>query len=149
MNIQITPPGFGTPTIFYPGEPGWRLVLNACQLGITTVNNCLEKCPTLPDGIYGVQYSVAPNAKVYVEYNYLRIVCAMNRRNELLCQLNLPCCLPTKEEEYQIKLLDLIKNYLISAQTNVNELGNPEDAINQYRFAVSMMDKMTTRKPFC
>lgn len=149
MNVQITPPGATTPTVITPGIRGFRLILNACMLGGAPVNSCSDSCPNINDGIYGIRYSVSPNDKVYVTYLYLRIVSAMNRQRTLLYRLNLPCCLPDKEQEYALNCLNIIEDYLISAQTNVNDCGNATDGINQYRYAVELMNKLSTRKPFC
>lgn len=149
MNIQITPPGANSPTVITPGARGFRLILNACMLGVAPVGSCSDICPNIPDGIYGVRYSVSPNSKVFVEYLYLRIVSAMNRQRTLLYKMNLPCCLPDKEQEYALNCLNIIEDYLISAQVNVNDKGTPSDGINQYRYAIELMNKLSTRKPFC
>lgn len=150
MDLQITPPGYGVPTIYTPSVPNFKLVLNACTLGIIGPTGCTYSCPDIPDGIYQISYSVSPNTKAFVHYNYMRITSAVNRQRKMLCQVQLPCCLPTQEEEYMIKELDIIYDYLISAQVNVNtSCGDVKDGVNQYRYAITLMDKMCTRKPFC
>jgi hypothetical protein len=148
-SLQITPPGFSTPTVITPTSHNFEMILNACTLGITSPTNCATSCPNIPDGIYGIYYTVAPNDQVYVGYQYLRIVSAINRLNGLLCDLGLPCCLPDQEIEDQLKNISIIRGYLISAQTNVNTQKEYTDGINQYRYAISLMDKMTHRKPKC
>lgn len=148
-SLQITPPGFATPTIIIPSGQGFEMILNACTLGITLPVNCATTCPHIPDGVYSLYYSVSPNDQVFVGYQYLRIVSATNRLNEFLCDLGLPNCLPSRELEYELKNIDIIRNYLRSAQTNVNNLNNAVDGVNQYRYAVSLMNKMSTRKPKC
>lgn len=150
MTLQITPPGYQSPTIYTPDQQHFRLVLNACTLGIVGPTGCSTTCPNIPDGIYKLYYTVAPADKVYVGYNYLRITSAVNRQRKMLCELRLPCCLPNKEEQYMIQELDIIYDYLISAQTNVNtSCGDAKDGINQYRYAIGLMDKLSSRKPFC
>jgi len=149
QNLQITPPGFSTPTIITSTVPHFRLVLNACMLGIANPTACASTCPAIPDGIYGINYSVSPNDKVFVSYQYLRIVSAINRLDDMLCSLSLPCCLPNQELIYELQNIDIIRNYLRSAQTNVNNLHNFTDGINQYRYAISLMDKMINHKPKC
>lgn len=149
QSLQITPPGFSTPTVIVPTTENFEIIFNACTLGITPAVNCATSCPRIPDGIYSLYYTVAPNTEVFVGYQYMRIVSAMNRRNQLLCDLALPCCLPDKELQYELRNLDIIRNYLISAQVNVNNLKQQADGVNNYRYAVSLMDKMSSRKPHC
>lgn len=147
INLQVTPPGFGSPVLITPSSTRFDLVLNACTLGIIGPTNCAIKCPGIPDGIYGIRYSIADN--IFVEYQYMRITKAMNRLNGLLYALGLPSCLPGQELEYDTRNIDMIRNYLLSAQTNVNEQSNYQDAINQYRYALDLMDKMARTKPNC
>ncbi len=149
QSLQITPPGFDTPTVVVPSTQNFEIIFNACTLGITPAINCATSCPRIPDGIYSLYYTVSPNTDVYVGYKYLRITSAMNRRNQLLCDLALPCCLPDKELQYELRNLDIIRNYLISAQVNVNNLKDYSTGINEYRYAVDLMDKMSHRKPHC
>ncbi len=150
MNLQILPPGYSSPTSITPTVTGFRLVLNACTLGIIGPTNCYNGCPNITDGVYNISYSVAPNDSVYVQYNYLRTTGAIIRLNTMLCQLNMQCCLPSREEEYQLKELDIIRNFLLSAKINVeNNCGDIKDGVNQYKYAVQLMDKLSRRKPFC
>jgi len=149
LNIQILAPDYKTPTSIDPLASGFRLILNACTLGLTSIGNCTNSLPCIPDGIYHLRYSVAPNDKVYVEYDHLRTVKAMNRYYKLLCAVNLPCCLPDKETEYLLRELDIIYNFILSAKVTVENCHTLDDGINQLRYANMLMDKMSTRKPFC
>lgn len=146
--LQILPPGYTTPSVLEVSSR-FDLVLNACTMGIMTANNCASGCPCLPDGIWWLRYTVAPSDKVYVTYNYLRITQAWNRLNNLLCQLPLDCTLPDQDLQYDIDNISRIREYLIAAQTNVNQLNKPEEGINEYRFAIQLMDKMSYKRPRC
>lgn len=148
-NIQITPPGYTSPTSIDPLVSGFRLVLNACTLGIVTANGCSEGLPCIPDGIYDIRYSVAPNDSVWVSYKVLRVVKAINRYMNLLCGVNLKCCLPDQEAIYQVQQLDLIYNFILSAKSTVENTHNFTDGLNQLRYANHLMDKMSSSKPFC
>lgn len=149
QSLQISPPGFTIPTIIVPTTTNFSYILNACTLGIAVPGGCSDMCPNIPDGIYQLYYTVSPNDKVFVGYQYLRIVSAINRLNGYLCKLQLPNCLPSQELTYELQNIDIIRNYLRSAQTNINDLHNQTDGINQYQFAISLMDKMVTRRPYC
>lgn len=149
QSLQITPPGFSVPTVITTTVQNFRFVLNACALGITSPGGCSNMCPNIPDGVYSIYYSVSPNTNVFVGYQYMRIVSAINRLNGYLCKLQLPNCLPSEELTYELNNITLIRNYLISAQTNVNDLHNFQDGVNQYRYAIELMNKMITKKPYC
>jgi hypothetical protein len=142
-NLQITPAGFYTPTSIDVRYGNFRLVLNACTIGITGAANCASSCPTIPDGLYNVRYSVAPNDKVFVEYKILRITQAMNRYYNLLCRVGLTPCLPSQELQYQIDNLQTINTYLTAAKVMVENEHQFTDGMNLYRFAVELMDKMS------
>lgn len=147
-NLQITPPGANTPTSLSV-IPGSRLILNACSLGLLPTTACSNNCPDLPDGMYNIRYSVAPNNLVYVEYKILRIVRAVNRRYKMLCKIGLTPCLPDADVQAELRDLDTILNYLMSAKLTVENEHQYADGINQYKFAVELMDKMSYRPRNC
>lgn len=148
-NIQILPPGYVVPASIDPLMGGFRLILNSCTLGISPAGDCSQSLPNIPDGLFNIRYSTSPNDKVWVEYKHLRTVKALNRYYELLCSLKLPCCLPDQEMEYMLKELDIIHNYILSAKVTVENCHRIEDGMNQLRYANELMDKLSTKKPFC
>lgn len=149
-NLQITPPGYKTPASIDPLTTGFRLVLNSCTLGISSPGDCSTNLPNIQDGPYYIRYSISPNDKVYVEYWYMRTVKAMNRWNELLCALKIPCCLPDQEMVYAIQQLYLIRAFIDSAKVTVEECGhNIQEGVNQLRYANALMAKMSARRPGC
>lgn len=147
-NLQITPPGGVTPTMLSV-LPQNRLVLNACSIGLAPVGSCGNNCPDLPDGMYNIRYSVSPNDQVYVEYKVLRIVRALNRRMRMLCRLGLTPCLPDQDVQEELKDLDIILDYLTSAKLTVENEHQFANGLNQYKFAVELMDKMSYRRQNC
>lgn len=140
--LEILPPGYRTPAVLTI-TPGAHLVLNACSVGILPTTGCADCAPDLPDGIWHLRYSVSPNNEVYVEYNLLRIVEAWNRLNEILCHMNLQCQLPDKELEYTVYQCAIIREYLIAAKTMVEDQHDNEGGINVYRYAYSLIEKMS------
>jgi len=149
LNLQILPPGASRPAIIEPALSNFRLILNACTMGLMSPAGCTDTCPGLPDGIYNIRYSVAPNERVWVEYKVFRITHALNRCHDLLCRVNLAPCLPDNRVEYQLKELDIIHDYLISAKVTCEDKHIFDDAVNQYRYAMSLMDKFAYKKPLC
>ena len=147
--LEITPPGFIEPVVLSTTYTNFRLVLNACMIGIALPLNCGDSCPALPDGIYNIRYSVAPNDKVFVEYKILRTVQAINRYYDLLCQIGLTNNLPEQETEYQLEALETIYNYLLAAKVMVENRHQFTEGINVYRFACTLMDKMSYEPSRC
>lgn len=148
-NVQILPPGYKVPASIDPLQSGFRLILNSCTLGISPIGDCSQMLPNIPDGLYHIRYSVSPNDRVYVEYDHLRTVKALNRYYELLCSINLQCCLPGKETEETLRELDIIYNYILGAKVTVENCHRQEDGINLLRYANVLMDKMTAKRPWC
>ena len=148
-SLEITPPGFSTPTVFSLTYSGFKLVLNACLLGILPATSCNSNCPDLPDGMYNVRYSIAPNDQVYVEYKIMRIVRAWNRYEAMVCAIGLKPCMPDSDVQSQLRDLDTIRNYLISAKMTVENEHQFEEGMDQYRFAVALMDKMSYEPNRC
>lgn len=146
--LQVLAPGYTYPSAI-PVSAHFDIAFNACTMGMLTSGSCVDSCPTLPDGIYWLRYSVSPADQVYVEYNYLRIVQALNRLNEILCKVADTPCLPGTEQEYDIQQIALIREYLISAKTLVENQNRPQDGINMYHFAVLCMDKLSSKRPYC
>lgn len=138
--LEILPPGYTVPSaISVPG--GFRLILNACTMGILETG-CDEDCPTLADGIYHIRYSVSPNAKVYVEYNVLRTVMFWKNFAEACCKLN-SVCSPDKELERDIRELMFIERFAKTAKYLVEDKNRPEDGMNMFRYAIRRLEKFT------
>lgn len=148
-NLEITPPQFSTPTVFSMQYSGFKLVLNACLLGFLPPNGCANSCPNIPDGLYNVRYSISPNDQIYVEYKILRIVEAWNRYISMVCKIGLTPCLPDADTQSELRDLDTIRNYLVSAKATVENLHQFGEGMDQYHFAVELMDKMSYEPNRC
>lgn len=146
--LQVLAPGYTYPSAI-PVSANFNTAFNACTLGMLTSGSCVDSCPVLPDGIYWLRYSVSPADQVYVEYNYLRTVQAINRLNSILCKIADTPCLPGTEQQYDIEQCGLIREYLISAKTLVEDVNRPADGINMYHFAITCMDKLSSKRPYC
>ena len=147
--LQILPPGFGTPSVVNGFSTGFNLVLNVCTIGIMTANNCATSCPNLEDGIWHFRYSVSPNDKVYVEYDYLRTTKAITQLMGLYCNAGMKPCLPDQETLYMVQQLDLIRDYLTAAKGLVEQEHKQVDGINLYRYALNLMNKFSDCRRSC
>lgn len=142
--LQITPPGFTHPSNIEPPviEPGFALNATACDLQLQTVD-CNETFYDIQDGIYVIKYSVEPKNLVYVEYNHLRITCALNRVKEIYCDLDLGACEAPTEIKNKLNQIRLIQQYLSAAKANVEDCHNPKKGMELYTYAVKLLDKLS------
>lgn len=140
--LEILPPGF-TCAVSLEATAGfcnWNLT--ACDLGMQTLS-CGEVFDTLPDGVYVIKYSVAPNEYVFVEYNHLRITNALIKYQKLLCYLDIAACDPLPEVKEKLKKLRLYHMMLMAAKAKVEFCHHPKEGMNLYEYAVKMIDKMS------
>jgi len=123
--LDILPPGFS----------------EAVSIDVTP-SLCGTTFNTLPDGVYVIKYSVAPNEYVYVEYNHLRITNALIKYNELLCELDVAACNPLQEVQDKLQELRLIRMLLDAAKAKVEFCHNPSAGMDLYEYAKKRLDKM-------
>jgi hypothetical protein len=139
--LKITLPGFSRSVQIPNVQPGFILNLTACDLEVQTTN-CGTTFFDLVDGVYILRWSVSPNDKVYVEYNHLRITCALNKVQKILCALDIANCdPPVKVKERLRELLD-IEGYLQAAKAKVEFCGEPKHGMQIYNYANKLLDKM-------
>jgi hypothetical protein len=118
--------------------------LTACDFGLQ-VEGCGSTYANLPDGIYGIKYSVDPECKVYVEYNHLRITCALNRYEKILCTLSISDCDPPVRIKERLRDLHLIKMYLDAAKAKVETCHENQEGMTLFNYAVKLLNKFECR----
>lgn len=145
--LQIQVPGFKdcveftlltTPAL----TSDFVLNLNACNLNLQDTNCGLQQYP-LPDGIYKIQYSVAPNEDVYVEVNHLRTTHLRLRLKREYSTLNIGPTEPSSELKRQLELLSTIEQYLEAAEAVLTHNNDCPKAMELYEFAKRLLDKMS------
>jgi hypothetical protein len=145
-SLQVMLPGFTTATLFNENsvpalEPAFIRNFTACNLE-AQFTDCGTQFNCLPDGIYVIKYSVSPNTIVYVEYNHLRIVLAMQQYQALICDLNLSDCSPIGDNLVRYNELMDIKNYLDAAVNAAEWCNNPKKAMVLYNYALKRLKKL-------
>lgn len=138
-SLQITSPGF-TSAVTIEVLPQFNLVLNACTLGIQS-SGCGSVCHPIPDGIYKVRYSIAPNDKVFVEYDYLRLTQTFNKYFNSLAQLEMAACEPDADVKEQLKELRMIKSFLEAAKAKVEYAHQPDQGMELLVYAQKRLVK--------
>jgi len=140
--LQITAPGFTTAAEITDMGTEFAVNLTACDLGLQ-LTNCDSYRNDLPDGVYVIRYSVAPNDVVYVEYNHLRISQALNKINNLLCCLDVPNCEPVGPMKEKLREINLLSTMLKAAKAKVEYCHNPEEGMAIYTYVLAKLDKLS------
>lgn len=139
--LEITAPGFNQPVVIHPSNENFSLALNACALGLQS-QNCDSSSDVLPDGIYNIKYSVAPNSKVYVEYSHLRVTQFINRYNQKLCNLEMAACEPNADVKAQLDQLRLIKSFIDAAKVKVEDCHDNQLGMDLLLYAQKLLMKL-------
>jgi len=137
--LEIVIPGF-TYTSELSFVPESSPTLTACDLGLQT-ENCGTSYVNLPDGIYGIKYIVDPSCQVYVSYNHLRITCALNRYEKILCNLSVADCDPPAKVKQKLRDLHLIRMYLEAAKAKVETCHENQEGMTLFNYAVRLLNK--------
>jgi hypothetical protein len=140
--LRITSPGFNLPVAIEILK-GFNIVLNACSLGLQRTN-CQDASQPLPDGIYVINYSVAPNTSVFVEYNHLRTTQTINKYFNLLCDLEMSGCEPGADVKEKLEELRLIKSFIDAAKAKVEYGHEPQAGMELLIYAQKRLNKYAT-----
>ncbi len=137
--LEVVIPGFKY-TSEIPFAPESSPTLTACDLGLQT-ENCGTSYVTLPDGIYSIKYIVDPSCQVYVQYNHLRITCALNTYEKILCSLSVADCDPPAKTKQKLRDLQLIRMYLDAAKAKVETCHENQEGMTLFNYAVKLLNK--------
>ena len=138
--LEVYIPGYNKPT-YIEVVHNFKINLSACILGIQRVD-CGKIQGDIPDGIYVIKYSVSPNDKVFVQYNYLRITGVMNAYNKILGNVNLVPQDPDSLTSDELKELTIIDYFIKAAKIKVEEEDKPQEGINLLSYAVKRLKKL-------
>ena len=139
--LQITSPGFNLP-VEISILPYFNITLNACTLGLQRTG-CADSLSCIPDGIYVIRYSIAPNDKVYAEYNHLRITQTLNKYYKEICKLEIGGNDPDAEVKAQLNELRLIKSYIDTAKIKVEYCHEPAEGMELLLYAQKKLNELS------
>jgi hypothetical protein len=142
MTLDILVPGYTTPYTYYPETTAFNLSLTACDLGLQTLS-CDMIRNSIPDGVYAIRYSVAPNEYVYVEYNHLRITAALELIQKILCCLDVPNCEPIQPLRDKLRELNILQTMLEAAKAKVEYCHNPSRGMDIYNYVMTRLKKLS------
>lgn len=138
--LEVTPPGFKYAQVF-DVKPYFNMALNASILGILKTKS-YKLLADLPDGIYHIKYSIAPNADLLVEYDYFRTIKLMDKYSRIVCSLL------EKKRDYTVREFDMIKQEILwihqlidAAKYKAEICGDPQKGLDLYNEAGHMLNK--------
>lgn len=137
--LSVTPPGYLTAIDFNVKE-GFSIVLNSSNLKIAKVK-VYKELTALPDGIYTFRYSINPNEKIWVEYDYLRIDKLMKDYYSVLCAAKLQPYPHSKEARQKLRELRELRTYMDAAKGEVEECGNRTRGMELYKYAQQLISE--------
>lgn len=123
-------------------QPGFDLPLTACNLGLQTTGCGGSSRSNVPDGIYIVRYSVAPNDKVFVEYNVLRTCNLMCSYYKKLCDIDVTPCEPKGKMKDLLLEMKFIRTMIDAAKAKVEYCNSPHEGMELYNFAKRKLEKI-------
>ena len=137
QRLDITLPGMIQPVYITTGlEPGFNK-----NLGSSDLQQGASSGLALPDGVYTITFSIAPNAFAYVKYYHLRTTQISNRYYAELCKIHLQECDPTAEVVQKFDDLRYIKMLIDGAKAKVEQCHSPNQGIQMLTYANKLLDK--------
>jgi len=138
--LEVTPPGFKYSQVFSV-KPYFSMALNASILGILKTKS-YSTLADLPDGIYHIKYSIAPNQELVVEYDYFRTIKLMDKYARIVCALL------DKKFDYTVREFEEIKQEILwirqlieSSKYKVEICDEGEKGIDLYNEASMLLNK--------
>jgi len=137
--LQVFVPTFSIPVI-QRVAPNFSIVFNCANLKLCPPDT--NPLPELPDGIYRINYSVAPNMYVYVDYMYFRVSALVSIYNQLKYNLYQEKCNMDKDEfERRRKTLNDIKDKIDAGKYAVEDQHDMKMGTSLYSEAKSLLQK--------
>lgn len=138
--LSVKAPGFTYPHTFEP-LPEFKLKINLGNLGLQNTDsvNCLGE---LPDGNYEIRYSINPNDKLFVEYNYYNVAKLNSLYIKQLCNyFNNMCNMSKKEQTAETDRLFEIRQLIEYAKHSAEDCGDVNQADDLYNSAKDKLNK--------
>jgi len=150
IHLLIKTPVNSIPVEFEYEAPYFSSVFNTANLKIQNPSSLNECVDILPDGVYYIKYSINPNDRIYVEYNYLHNCSLLQMFISAYCNiLSQKCNLTQKEFEDEIKKLTHIKELIDGAKYLVEYCNKPDEGMDLYNEALKLLNKNNSNGRYC
>lgn len=146
--LCIKTPGF---THIHTYEPTANFKINVTleSLGLQVVNS-FSTLGDLPDGNYQIRYSINPNNKLFVEYNYYNVKQLYAQYILQLCKyFNNKCDMTQKQQNIEMNRLFEISNLISYAKISAEECDDVNNADNLYNSAKSKINSTCNGTTTC
>ena len=141
--LQILAPGFSN-SVELTFVPESAPSITACDLQMQT-EGCGQTYNNLPDGIYKVTYIADATGVVNVQYSHLRMTCALNKYEKILCDIDVADCDPPASVKEKLRELQLIHMYLQAAKAKVETCHEDQEGMTLFNYAVKLLDKINCK----
>lgn len=145
--LLVTVPGFNQSALIKV-EKDFFLNITSCDLGVQK-EQCDSVTVALPDGVYIIRYSVAPNDQTFVEYNHLRVTQILTLYYKTLNDIGLKECEPSSIQKELIEELQYIRTLIDGAVAQVEYCGDVEKGMSMYNYALKKLNKLVCRTTGC
>ena len=141
--LDIYLPGFLTPSSITADLPGGFIrTLSAHDLGAQPQAD--EAPRELPDGVYKIAYSVAPNVHTMVEYYHLRTTRTMNAYYRELARVQLATGELSSDQLRRLQDLRVVFSYLQAAKAQTEYCHAPSRGAELLSYAELLLTKFRT-----
>lgn len=138
--LTVKVPGFSNCHTFDVAA-SFSTQVNLSTLGIQDINDPNELYE-LPDGNYFIRYSINPNDKLFVEYNYYNVCKLYCSYIKILCKFfTNKCDMTVKEQNLEIDRLFEISSLIEYAKIAAEDCGDTDLADNLYNSARDKINK--------
>ena len=137
VSMEITPPG-GWNKVNVVFTPRAVNIYNATHFNI----DCGLTLPPLPDGVYNMKYSVAPNQTNWVEKSFMRVAQLTAKYERIFLSVDSKCeC----NGDMRSKLKEQLRNIRLLIDGSVASANQCDilTAMDMYRKAWTLLDKIT------
>lgn len=134
--LLITVPGFNA--VQFPFTINQVNIFNSYSLGLSSVNT-VEGLLDLPDGLYTLHYSIAPNDQLFVEKYHLQ-TCKLEYQFAQHFAKTVNLC---DTDSKLLKQLYRIEVLMEGAKANAL-VCNPEKAVSLYKKAKELLDRINS-----
>lgn len=136
--LQVVTPGASS-AIEFSVNQNFSLILKTFDLGLQKPGGDAQD---LPDGNYRLRYSISPNDKVFVEYNYFRVTRLYEKYAKQLCEFDICASEPNADKKKLLSELQSIKQYMEAAKIKAEYCNDLKAAQELYDYAQKRLDKV-------
>jgi len=148
--LEIKPPGKNCFIEFPITDIPWNYKILSCSDLEICAQSQLPYLSLLPDGIYEIKYSVAPNLATLVHFYHMRNCQLMKTYTQAVCDFFSRKCDLTQKERLKVEdKLVHIKNLIEASKYKIEECGDKSLGLELYEEAKTLLKDFSNGKCGC